>query len=165
MLHSVFDIIETPVGKLAILCSDEGVYEIIWENKLIEKATQKRFAKLKQHPRHPHILETKKQLKEYFNNKRKTFDLPLKALGTEFQKKVWKELSKIPYGKTISYGEQAKRLGDAKKARAVGTANGRNPLSIIIPCHRVISGSGSLGGFGGGIENKKFLLALEGYPG
>ena len=105
--------------------------------------------------------ETQKQLKEYFSMKRKIFDLPLVLNGTEFQKKAWKQLLKIHYGKTISYGEQAERIGDAKKARAVGAANARNPISIVVPCHRIIAKNGDLTGFGGGLDNKKFLINLE----
>ena len=90
-----------------------------------------------------------------------TFDIPLCGHGTPFQKQVWKELSKIPYGQTISYGEQAKRLGDKNKARAVGLANGCNPISIIVPCHRVIGCKGHLTGFAGGLESKKYLIDLE----
>ncbi|MCX7124214.1 MAG: methylated-DNA--[protein]-cysteine S-methyltransferase, partial [Gammaproteobacteria bacterium] len=107
------------------------------------------------------IIETKKQLSEYFQGKRKKFDLPLIFKGTDFQMKAWKQLLKIPYGKTISYAEQAEKTGDKNKARAVGMANGQNPISIIIPCHRVIGSNGHLTGFGGGIDKKAILLKLE----
>lgn len=102
------------------------------------------------------------QLKEYFSGKRFSFDLPLEPKGTEFQKQVWQQLLKIPYGQHISYGEQAKRLGRPKAARAVGGANGKNPIGIIIPCHRVIGASGHLTGFAGGLDIKTQLLSLEG---
>lgn len=105
--------------------------------------------------------KTKKQLNEYFQGKRKIFDLPLVYNGTEFQIQTWKQLIKIPYAKTISYAEQAERIGNKNKARAVGLANGLNPISIIIPCHRVIGSNGHLVGFGGGLEKKSFLLKLE----
>lgn len=101
------------------------------------------------------------ELKEYFEGKRKCFDLPVKAEGTEFQTKVWNELTEIPYGETISYGEIAKRIGNPKASRAVGGANNKNPIIIVIPCHRVIGANGSLVGYGGGIEVKKKLLELE----
>lgn len=108
------------------------------------------------------ILSTaEKQLKEYFAGQRKKFEVPIDPMGTDFQKAVWKELSKVPYGKTINYGEQAKRLGKPNAARAVGAANGKNPIGIIVPCHRVIGASGSLTGFAGGLDKKKFLLELE----
>jgi len=102
------------------------------------------------------------QLREYFKRQRKEFDLPLEILGTDFRKAVWNELKKIPYGKTINYGELAKRMGDKKLMRAVASANGANPIPIIIPCHRVIGGDGSLTGYGGGVDVKQKLLELEG---
>ena len=101
------------------------------------------------------------ELKEYFEGKRKRFDFPIKAEGTEFQMKVWKALTEIPYGETISYGELAKRIGNTKASRAVGGANNKNPIMIVIPCHRVIGANGSLVGYAGGIEIKKRLLELE----
>lgn len=102
------------------------------------------------------------QLKEYFSGQRTSFDLPLAPAGTQFQMRVWRELSAIPYGQIISYGEQAKRMGQPKASRAVGAANGKNPIGIIIPCHRVLGANGSLTGFAGGIEIKRRLLAIEG---
>lgn len=102
-----------------------------------------------------------KQLTEYFSGKRKIFDINVNPAGTQFQKSVWNELLKIPFGETVSYGEIAKRIGNTKSVRAVGLANGSNPISIIIPCHRIIGKNGSLVGYGGGIENKRFLLELE----
>jgi methylated-DNA-[protein]-cysteine S-methyltransferase len=102
-----------------------------------------------------------KQLTEYFSGKRKVFGTKVNPDGTGFQKSVWNELLKIPYGETVSYGEIAERIGNPKSVRAVGLANGSNPISIIIPCHRVIGKNGSLVGYGGGIQNKRFLLELE----
>lgn len=110
----------------------------------------------------PVIKKTIVQLKEYFAGRRKKFDLPLSMIGTPFQVRVWNELCKIPYGETISYGEEARRLGQKKAYRAVGTANGRNPLPIVVPCHRVIATGGALGGYGGGLAVKRKLLNLEG---
>jgi methylated-DNA-[protein]-cysteine S-methyltransferase len=108
------------------------------------------------------VLEVcKKQLENYFSGKTSVFDLPLRAEGTEFQQNVWAELMKIPYGETITYMELAVKLGDAKAIRAVGTANGRNPIAIIIPCHRVIGTGNKLTGYAGGIWRKKLLLELE----
>lgn len=103
----------------------------------------------------------KRQLDEYFEGKRKTFDLPLLHLGTEFQQRVWRELSKIPYGQTISYGEEARRIGFPKAVRAVANANGANAISIITPCHRVIGSDHKMIGYGGGLEVKRSLLTLE----
>lgn len=108
------------------------------------------------------LLETEKQLRQYFAGERHVFDIPLKPIGTDFQLSVWYKLQNIPYGETISYQELAINVGDKKKSRAVGNANGKNPIPIIIPCHRVIRKSGELGGYGGGIKVKKKLLELEG---
>ncbi len=104
----------------------------------------------------------REQLGEYFAGERTEFDLPLEMAGTEFEREVWAELERIPYGQTTSYGEIARRVGRPDRARAVGAANGRNPISVIVPCHRVIGADGSLTGYGGGLERKRFLLALEG---
>jgi methylated-DNA-[protein]-cysteine S-methyltransferase len=106
--------------------------------------------------------KTEKQLKEYFAGSRTTFDLPLEPSGTDFQLSVWELLRKIPYGVTTSYGELARRLGEPKASRAVGAANGANPIPIIVPCHRVVGSKGELTGFGGGIERKRWLLEHEG---
>jgi len=107
------------------------------------------------------FLQAIDQLKAYFKGERTSFDLELNIQGTDFQKMVWKELVKIPYGETIYYGELAQRIGNPNACRAVGLANGKNPISIIVPCHRVIGKNGSLTGFGGGLEAKKMLLDLE----
>ena len=107
------------------------------------------------------IEKAVQQLNEYFQNKRREFDVPLLFIGTDFQKKVWNELLKIPYGKTISYGELAKQIGMPNAVRAVANANAVNALSIIVPCHRIIGSDGSLTGYGGGLERKRFLLDLE----
>ncbi len=104
------------------------------------------------------------QLREYFAGRRVEFDLPLAPQGTQFQLAVWRELQRIPYGQTVSYGELARRIGNPKASRAVGSANGANQIPIVIPCHRVIAAGGKLGGFGGGLPIKEALLALEGTP-
>lgn len=109
----------------------------------------------------PLLSETKKQLDQYFAGRRKFFDLPLKPRGTDFQQKVWKELQKIKYGETVSYLEIAERVGNPKACRAVGMANHRNPIAIVIPCHRVVGKSGQLTGYAGGLHIKEFLLNLE----
>ncbi len=105
--------------------------------------------------------KVKEQLTAYFKKQLKRFDFPMKLNGTDFQKAVWKQLQRIPYGEVISYGEQARRLGNPKASRAVGSANGRNPVAIIVPCHRVIASTGKLGGYGGGLSRKEYLLSLE----
>ncbi len=109
----------------------------------------------------PLFVEAKRQLAAYFAGERQTFDLPLRLGGTPFQRQVWEELGRIPYGVTVSYGELARRIGNANASRAVGLANGRNPISIIVPCHRVIGANGKLVGYTGGMERKQRLLAHE----
>jgi methylated-DNA-[protein]-cysteine S-methyltransferase len=105
--------------------------------------------------------DTVRQLREYFAGTRTEFDLPLDPIGTDFQRGAWTVLRSIPYGRTMSYGEQARAMGDANKARAVGAANGRNPISVIVPCHRVVATSGALTGFAGGLSSKEWLLRHE----
>lgn len=158
---AVLSNVDSPVGNLTLIASTEGLRALLWEVDWHTKKSAAVLKKLKIDDNHPIIKETKKQLSEYFSKKRKTFDLPLILEGTEFQKKAWMQLLKIPYGRTISYGAQAKGLGDSKKARAVGGANSRNPISIIVPCHRVIGKNGTLTGFGGGLGTKKSLIELE----
>jgi methylated-DNA-[protein]-cysteine S-methyltransferase len=108
------------------------------------------------------LAATRRQLSEYFAGSRRTFELPLRLEGTAFQQRVWRELTEIPYGETWSYGQLATRIGKPSASRAVGLANGRNPISILVPCHRVIGADGSLTGYGGGLERKQWLLAHEG---
>ena len=108
-----------------------------------------------------HFRTARTQLEEYFAGDRRVFDLPLAAAGTDFQRAVWQALAAVPYGLTLSYGELARRIGRERAVRAVGLANGRNPLSIVVPCHRVIGGNGALTGYGGGLDRKRFLLDLE----
>lgn len=151
--YAVYDEIESPVGRLTLIASSEGLHAILWEGE--------RISGLKPSKDQPVIAQTKTQLDEYFQGKRRSFDLPLVMQGTSFQVHAWRELLKIPYGTTVSYGEQAEKMGDKNKARAVGMANGRNPLSIVVPCHRVIGSGGRLVGFGGGLEKKAYLLNLE----
>ena len=112
-------------------------------------------------PDEPVLVEAKRQLDEHFAGERTDFDLPLAPVGTAFQRRVWEELRRIPYGTTTTYGEVAARLGDPKCVRAVGLANGRNPIALVVPCHRVIGSDGKLRGYAGGIERKQRLLALE----
>ncbi|HTB29152.1 MAG TPA: methylated-DNA--[protein]-cysteine S-methyltransferase [Steroidobacteraceae bacterium] len=108
------------------------------------------------------LPETARQLEEYFAGTRRDFDLPMRLAGTEFQRRVWQHLTDIRYGETLSYGELAKRIGNPNASRAVGLANGRNPIPILVPCHRVIGADGSLTGYGGGLDRKRWLLAHEG---
>jgi methylated-DNA-[protein]-cysteine S-methyltransferase len=148
--------IESPVGPL-LLASDEGGL------RRVSFANSKRSAPLEPNwkPDRGPFTEVIRQLQAYFGGELKDFDLPLSLEGTEFQLRVWRSLRTIRYGETVSYGELAQRIGKPKAVRAVGLANGSNPIPIIIPCHRVIGSDGSLTGFGGGLANKKKLLALE----
>lgn len=143
---------ETPIGMLTIVCTPEHLIQIDFGEQPIPNAN---FEKSELTDR------TFAQLMEYFSGKRRTFDLPLLPKGTEFQKKVWDALQTIPYGKTQTYSEIAEQIANPRACRAVGMANNRNPIPIIIPCHRVIGKSGHLIGYGGGIEIKVFLLELE----
>ena len=142
--------------------SPVGVLEIKTDGKAI---TDLNFLKSEpvawQNSANSLIKETCIQLDEYFAGKRRTFDLPLSPKGTPFQETVWKQLQEIPYGQTISYAQLAKAIGNPKACRTAGSANGKNPISIIIPCHRVIASNGGLGGYAGGLDIKKQLLALE----
>ena len=151
--------IDSPVGKLRLVASDAGLAAILWEN---EDPNRVRLGALTQRNDHPMLLETERQLHEYFGGRRKAFDLKLDFNGTEFQRKVWAALLTIPYGETRSYAQIARQIGRPDAVRAVGAANGKNPISIVTPCHRVIGSTGKLTGFAGGLETKAFLLGLEG---
>lgn len=155
-VHTTF--IESPVGPLFLAASAQGLHAIEFrENRHPVKRGESW-----QEGDNIVLRTTRKQLDEYFTGKRKTFDLPLSPTGTDFQRLVWMTLATIPYGNTISYAQLAARVGKPTAMRAVGSANGRNPLPIVLPCHRVIGADGSLTGFGGGLPTKQFLLKLEG---
>ena len=150
--------IKTPVGELTLIANDTHLMAVLWGN---EDESRVKIILGEEQNNHPILCETEKQLREYFACERKSFELPLQFIGTDFQKKVWNELLKIPFGETRTYLQIAQQLGDKNATRAVGLANGKNPISIIAPCHRVIGASGKLTGFAGGLENKAFLLELE----
>jgi methylated-DNA-[protein]-cysteine S-methyltransferase len=154
----VYKKISSPVGKLTLVASDKGLVAVLWEN---DKPTRVRLAELVEKKSHSLLLEAERQLKQYFTGKRKNFSVPLDMKGTHFQRSVWEALLDIPFGETRTYGQLAKQLGNPQAMRAVGAANGRNPISIIVPCHRVIGSSGKLTGFAGGLEAKERLLSLE----
>ena len=145
-----FCVIASPVGRLRIAADNTGICGV---NRTEEALCS---------PEEPLLEDCARQLAEYFSGARRVFDLPLHPVGTAFRMKVWSELQQIPYGQTITYGELARRVGNARGARAVGGANHHNPISIIIPCHRVIGADGSLTGYGGGLDMKEALLRLEG---
>lgn len=158
---AVFDDMTSPVGKLTIIAALEGLYAVLWDNDREDPNCKKMIERLARCKNEKTILKTKKQFTEYFEGKRKVFDLPLVLNGTDFQMKAWQQLRNIPYAETITYGEQAEQIGNKNKARAVGLANGLNPVSIIIPCHRVIGSNGKLVGFGGGLTRKRWLINHE----
>lgn len=151
----------SPVGSLTLVGSDAGLAAVLWEQ---ERPGRVRLEVVGEDPAHPVLAKAERQLGEYFAGARTCFDLALDFHGTDFQKAVWAALLTIPFGQTRSYAEIARQIGKPGAARAVGAANGRNPISIIAPCHRVIGMDGSLTGFAGGLEAKKFLLALENRP-
>ncbi|TMA13190.1 MAG: methylated-DNA--[protein]-cysteine S-methyltransferase [Deltaproteobacteria bacterium] len=142
---------ESPVGKLKLVASEKALVAVLWEQERPDRVRLD-TPKLDQH--HPILLKAERQLREYFAGERTQFELPLEPRGNEFQKKVWRALREIPFGKTRSYLDLAKAIGSPKASRAVGAANGKNPLSIVIPCHRVVGTDGALTGFA-------ILLALE----
>jgi methylated-DNA-[protein]-cysteine S-methyltransferase len=150
--------VESPVGALKLIASDLGLAAILWPK---DDPQRVRFSALLESPEHPVLAAAQRQLGEYFAGTRRVFSLPLDFAGTEFQRSVWAALLTIPYGETRSYGEIARQIGKPAAVRAVGAANGRNPLSIVAPCHRVVGSTGKLVGFAGGLGAKEFLLALE----
>lgn len=150
---------DSKIGPLYLVASSTGLKGIFWKKQDVPMTDSLGRNKGAEEVRL--LAKAVHQLEEYLGGKRKSFDLPLDAAGTEFQQRVWKELEKIPYGETRSYADVARTLKNGKASRAVGAANGKNPLSIIVPCHRVIAADGSLGGYAGGLEIKSKLLELE----
>jgi methylated-DNA-[protein]-cysteine S-methyltransferase len=145
-------VVDSPIGPLGVVATGSALAAVLFDG-----------GRLSPEGRSPVLAEARRQLDAYFDGELVEFDLPLDLHGTEFQRQCWLALATIPYGQTVSYGEQARRLGlGPDAARAVGAANGRNPLPIVLPCHRVIGADGSLTGFGGGLPTKRFLLEHEG---
>ncbi|MGG8471387.1 methylated-DNA--[protein]-cysteine S-methyltransferase [Rahnella sp. PAMC25617] len=149
----------SPVGLLTLAAKGDKLTAILWECEIDGRVP---LGDMIEDPSFPILLKTEQQLNEYFAGERTRFELELDFTGTEFQKEVWAALLEIPFGETRSYGDIARRIGRPKAVRAVGAANGRNPISIVAPCHRVIGASGKLTGFAGGLDNKALLLKLEG---
>lgn len=148
----------SPVGQLRLIADEQHLIGVLWQNETIRRFSQFKYCEVAYHP----ILEqTAQQLQQYFAQQRQSFDLPIAIQGTDFQIAVWNALKTIPYGETRSYQDIATQIGRPKAVRAVGMTNGQNPLSIIIPCHRVIGKNGKMVGFGGGIEHKITLLQIE----
>jgi len=142
-------LITTPLGQMIATADEQAITLLDFGNTSVQNSD------------HPLLLRLEKELHEYFAGRLKTFTLPLSPHGTPFQKQVWKTLLAIPYGETISYAQEAEQFGNPKATRAVANANGKNPISILIPCHRVIGSDGGLGGYSGGLWRKEFLLELE----
>ena len=153
-----YKFLPSPIGGLKLVASDSGLAAILWEHGNPRRV---RLADLVENPTHHMLLRTENELNEYFIGKRETFTVPLDMRGTLFQKQVWEALRGIPYGETRTYGQLANQIGNPNATRAVGAANGRNPVAIIVPCHRVVGFDGKLTGFAGGLDAKAHLLKLE----
>jgi methylated-DNA-[protein]-cysteine S-methyltransferase len=154
-----FTYVDSPIGRLLLSCDGESLTGVYMD--VPSKPPREMRGWVMDANANP-LPAAVRQLNEYFAGTRRDFDLPLRLQGTPFQQRVWKSLTEIPYGETWSYGELAKRIGNPNASRAVGLANGRNPISILVPCHRVIGADGSLTGYGGGLDRKRWLLAHEG---
>lgn len=151
--------LKSPVGVLTLVASNKGLAAVLWEN---DSPSRVRLGIGLCDPQHPVLITASQQLSEYFAGTRRVFDVPLDFNGTVFQQQVWRALLDIPFGQTRSYGDIARSIQNPAAVRAVGAANGRNPISIIAPCHRVIGANGTLTGFAGGLSAKDYLLRLEG---
>jgi len=157
-MHHAYSDMHSPVGLLRLVANDQGLAAVLWEN---DDPDRVRIEAMTHEPTHPILQQAERQLTAYFEGRRQTFDIPLDAQGTEFQQAVWQALRTIEYGTTRSYADIARQIERPKAMRAVGAANGRNPISIIVPCHRVIGANGQLTGFAGGLSSKRHLLELE----
>ena len=157
-MQLVYMYMESPVGALKLVAHDQALVAVMWDN---EDHKRVRLAELIENIQHPMLLKVKQQLEQYFAGQRQQVNLPLDVQGTDFQQQVWRALLTIPYGETRSYKDIALQIGNEKAVRAVGAANGKNPISIIAPCHRVIGSGGALVGFAGGLDKKQILLSLE----
>ncbi|MEO7272663.1 MAG: methylated-DNA--[protein]-cysteine S-methyltransferase [Vicinamibacterales bacterium] len=155
----VHSFVSSPVGRLTLVATDAGLAAILWEN---DRPGRVRLPLDAEEPSHPVLIDTAQQLADYFAGRRRVFTMPLDMSGTPFQRQVWQALLTIPFGETRTYAQIALQIGSPSAVRAVGAANGRNPVSIVAPCHRVIGSGGQLTGFAGGLETKAFLLDLEG---
>jgi methylated-DNA-[protein]-cysteine S-methyltransferase len=158
-MNQYYKFVASPIGRLKLVASDHGLIAILWDN---DNPRRVRLSEPVECPEQPVLVRTERELEEYFAGKRNAFSVPLDMRGTHFQRQVWEALLGIPFGETRTYGQLAKQLGNPNATRAVGAANGRNPIAIIVPCHRVIGSSGALTGFAGGLDAKAHLLRLEG---
>ncbi|MGA7318607.1 MAG: methylated-DNA--[protein]-cysteine S-methyltransferase [Silvibacterium sp.] len=153
-----YKLIPSPIGPLKLVASNRGLVGILWKN---DNPRRVLLTELVERAEHPLLVRTERELNEYFTGMRSGFTVPLDMRGTPFQREVWEALLGIPFGETRTYGQLAIQLGNPKATRAVGAANGRNPIAILVPCHRVIGHSGKLTGFAGGLDAKAYLLKLE----
>jgi methylated-DNA-[protein]-cysteine S-methyltransferase len=153
-MTTFFTTVDSPIGELLLVSDGEALTGLSMQDA-------RRPRPIEPHWQPAPLDEPRRQLEEYFAGERTTFELPLRPHGSDFQRDVWRALTEIPYGETRSYGEIARRIGRPDAVRAVGAANGANPIAVIVPCHRVISADGSLTGFGGGLERKRTLLDIE----
>jgi methylated-DNA-[protein]-cysteine S-methyltransferase len=149
----------SPLGPIIAIADDEGLMHVDFVGAKYERAVEAGWV---EDPDASPLRECRQQLDEYFAGRRTSFELPLAPRGTDFQKRVWNEIARVPYGKTITYGELARRAGGESHARAAGAATGRNPLGVVVPCHRVVGSDGGLTGYAGGLERKRSLLEREG---
>lgn len=157
-MQRYFTEMNSPVGKLTLVAENDVLLAVLWEHEYRHLFKNQQ---LNRDDQYPVFIQTQQQLNEYFAGTRQSFELKLKFYGTEFQQKVWQCLLEIPFAERCSYADIARKIGNEKAIRAVGAAVGKNPISIIVPCHRVVGSNGKLTGFAGGLENKKFLLDLE----
>ena len=157
-MQYVYTSLASPLGRLRLVAGDQGLAAVLWEH---QDGSAQRFGAMAEAAGHPVLVHAQQQLADYFAGTRRSFSVPLAVAGTEFQQRVWTALRTIPFGQTRSYGQIAAQIGRDKAGRAVGAANGRNPIPIIVPCHRVIGADGTLTGFTGGVAIKAQLLALE----
>lgn len=157
-MKSFYKTMPSPVGTLTLVGGENGLRAILWQD---DRPGRVPLGEMERDDSHPLLVEAESQLTRYFRGELREFSLPLEFAGTEFQKSVWRELTTIPFGETRSYKQIAEGIGNPNAVRAVGAANGRNPISIVAPCHRVIGSNGSLTGFAGGLRAKAFLLELE----
>jgi methylated-DNA-[protein]-cysteine S-methyltransferase len=158
-MERFFKTVPSPLGDLKVVASDRGLTAILWPN---DDPKRVRLGDLVECPGHPILRHAEQQLQGYFVGTREAFEIDLDFVGTPFQKRVWEQLLAIPFGETRSYAQIAGAIGNAKAVRAVGAATGKNPISIVAPCHRVIGSDGSMTGFAGGVKAKRTLLSHEG---
>jgi methylated-DNA-[protein]-cysteine S-methyltransferase len=156
-----YDTFKSPQGEMLLVATEDGLSGLYFKG---QKYFPKKDKAWQRAPNHAPLKQAKRELAQYFAGRRRRFEVPLDPQGTPFQRSVWKQISKVAFGKTSTYSELARRAGHAGSARAAGAATGRNPLSVIVPCHRIMGADGSLTGYAGGLARKRALLQLESEP-